>query len=71
MRGWQAKNKRTCDVACKARALPENAKPPAMRVDFYCMFNIFSLKSLKLLVDFRLNIQFLMKKVEQVQIDLQ
>ena len=35
MYGWQAKNKRTCALPVVVRAMPENEKPPAMRVDIY------------------------------------
>jgi len=35
MHGWQANNKRTCALPVVIRAMPENEKPPAMRVDIY------------------------------------
>ena len=34
MHGWQANKRRTCAQPVMIRAMPENAKPPAMRVDF-------------------------------------
>ena len=36
-RGWQAKKKTHLCVASGIRAMPEKEKPPAMRVDNYCM----------------------------------
>lgn len=35
MHGWQANKKRIYAQPVMIRAMPENAKPPAMRVDFY------------------------------------
>ena len=35
MRGWQANNKAHLCAASSIRAMPENEKPPAMRVDIY------------------------------------
>ena len=35
MHGWQANIKRTCAPPEKIRAMPENEKPRAMRVDIY------------------------------------
>ncbi len=35
MHGWQANKKGTCALPVKFRAMPENEKPPAMRVDIY------------------------------------
>ena len=38
MHGWQANKKRTCASPVVGRAMPENEKPPAMRVDiYYCL----------------------------------
>ena len=39
MHGWQANKKRTCAQPVKGRAMPENEKPPAMRVDIYFTFS--------------------------------
>lgn len=36
-RGWQANKKTHLCVASGIRAMPEKEKPPAMRVDNYCM----------------------------------
>ena len=39
MHGWQANKKRTCASPVVGRAMPENEKPPAMRVDnYYILF---------------------------------
>ena len=38
LHGWQANKKRTCASPIKDRAMPENEKPPAMRVDIYSYF---------------------------------
>ena len=35
MHGWQANHKTHLCVACNIRAMPENEKPPALRVDIY------------------------------------
>ncbi len=35
MHGWQANKKGTCALPVEFRAMPENAKPPAMRVNIY------------------------------------
>ena len=37
MHGWQANLKRTCALPVLFRAMPENVKPPALRVDIYCL----------------------------------
>jgi len=39
LRGWQANKKRTCAPPVSGRAMPENEKPPAMRVDIYLKKN--------------------------------
>lgn len=36
-RGWQANKKTHLCVASGIRAMPETEKPPAMRVDIYCV----------------------------------
>ncbi len=40
MHGWQANKKGTCALPVKFRAMPENEKPPAMRVDIYCIIRL-------------------------------
>ena len=35
LHGWQCSKRRTCAQLVMIRAMPYNAKPPAMRVDFY------------------------------------
>ena len=38
MHGWQANKKTHLCVASNIRVIPENEKPPAMRVDIYFLF---------------------------------
>ena len=42
MRGWQANTQTHLCVASNIRAMPENEKPPAMRVDIYLYDTNFS-----------------------------
>jgi len=46
LHGWQANKKRTCAPPVSGRAMPENEKPPAMRVDIYFVYSVANLRTI-------------------------